>query len=473
MADQILVNGMVWGRKEPLVAPIDYDVFAQSIMEALRRDKEHFRADSSHGIKAIVSRSGFEFQAPNLNDPLETKWALLLPPRDQESEAIAAALDPLIQHRKGQVIYSPASPGAAFPETWIDEQYSQMNDIDRPYYVMLAGNLNAIPFRFQYLLDIQAAVGRLSFDRLDDYNKYAKKVVDFETQAMAHVARQALFFATEHDGDGATLVSRQHMTDPLVKMLREKDIPVSYLAGAEATQMELLDRLKGDGIAPAPALVYTASHGLGIPGSDSAAEATRRKLQGALVCQDYDGRSGVFCADVVPETPFLHGSIVFSFACYGAGTPKQSDFFHWIRRPELLTCRPDIDFIAALPKRLLAHPQGPLAFSGHLDPAWVYSFANPSQIATDKGWGSRMGPFRQAVGHLLQGATIGYAMKRFNEVYATLSAKLACIEDNFLCNASLGENKQWTRNLIDIWMTRNDTQNFIVLGDPAVKAKMQ
>jgi hypothetical protein len=480
MGDKIVVNGMLWGKVEPLLPPIDYDEFANIMLDALGREKEHFRADTNYALSSLATRGAFEFRSPDLNDPLEVKWALLLPPRSPETEAIAAALEPLVKHRRGQVIFSPSSPTSTFPEEWILDHYSQIDDDERPYYMLLAGNLEAIPFRFQYLLDVQAAVGRLSFDQerfedqLESYAAYAKKVVDFETRANASVAKRAVFFATEHAGDGATLLSRQYMADNLVKMVKEKGIPYSYVAGEEATLENLKAALTGDRGSPAPALVYTASHGLGVPGSyeNEEVEKIRRQLQGAIVCQDYDGQSGVFSANKVPETSFLHGSIIFTFACYGAGTPKQSDFFHWVNNPRLLNCRPASDFIAALPKKLLAHPQGPLAFIGHLDPAWVYSFADPNRIADDKGWGSRMSQFRQAADHILQGATVGYAMKKFNDIYAGLSVKLVNTEDEFRHNPQVGQASPWTRRLVDTWMTRNDIQNFIVLGDPAAKAKM-
>ena len=63
-------------------------------------------------------------------------------------------------------------------------------------------------------------------------------------------------------------------------------------------------------------------------------------------------------------------------------------------------------------------------------------------------------------------------IKKFNEIYAVLSVKLVSTEDEFRRNTKLGQASPWTRRLVDTWMTRNDTQNFIVLGDPAVKAKM-
>ena len=470
MKNKILVNGMVWGRKELLVSPIDYDDFVNEMLEALGREKKGFRAQTDFGQKAVLSRASFEasFRTPDLNNPQEVKWMLLLPPRSQATEQIATALKPLVDHRQGQVLFSPEPPAAAEPEDWIVNHYSQMDDSERPYYVLLAGSPETIPFRFQYTLDVQAAVGRLSFERTEDYARYAQKVVDFETRDDAFVAKRTLFFATEHSPDDATHFSRCYMADKLVEMVQEKGIPSTYLAGGDATLANLISAFGGKG--ETPALVYTATHGLGVPGQD---EEVRRRLQGAIVCQDYDGRQGVLAADLVPTDSFAHGSIMFSFACYGAGTPRDSDFFQWIKDPGLLNCRPKQDFIAALPQKLLAHPKGPLAFIGHLDPAWLYSFADPNHLADDKGWGSRMAPFRQAVDQLLQGATVGYAVKRFNELYATISVKLTNIENQFQSDVTRGGDPQWNKQLIDTWMTRNDTQNFIVLGDPAVKAKLR
>ena len=79
MYDKIVVNGMLWGKVEPLVAPIDYDDFTKMMLDALGREKEHFRADADHALSSFATKEAFEFRAPNLNDPLEVKWALLLP----------------------------------------------------------------------------------------------------------------------------------------------------------------------------------------------------------------------------------------------------------------------------------------------------------------------------------------------------------------------------------------------------------
>jgi hypothetical protein len=107
--------------------------------------------------------------------------------------------------------------------------------------------------------------------------------------------------------------------------------------------------------------VYTATHGLGAAVTNP---ERQRQLNGAICFQRSAAtrtpQDWLFVADVPADQPFLEGAVFFQFACFGHGTPAESDFAHWLGgEPDSVTARED--FVAELPRRLLAHPRGPLS----------------------------------------------------------------------------------------------------------------
>jgi hypothetical protein len=97
-----------------------------------------------------------------------------------------------------------------------------------PYYLLLVGGPDAIPFDFQYTLDIDYAVGRLCFDTAEEYHCYADSVVAYETAAAVPNAREVVYWATRHDGPGqdrdpATQLSADWLVTPLAEGVPARD----------------------------------------------------------------------------------------------------------------------------------------------------------------------------------------------------------------------------------------------------------
>jgi hypothetical protein len=216
--------------------------------------------------------------------------------------------------------------------------------------------------------------------------------------------------------------------------------------------------------------VYTASHGLGAPSEDL---EVQKRVNGAICCQRTPDvrttKDWLFTADDVPaDESFLEGAVFFQFACFGYGTPAESDFMHWLGGKPLNAKE---DFVAALPKRLLAHPRGPVAFIGHVDTAWLHGFDDPELPFPTGLWDRRIAPFVQALNRLLAVEPVGRAMATMNDRYSTTNAILTGAYDR-LRRGRVQQTPEFWSKLAETFVVRSDAQNYLVFGDPAARLRI-
>jgi hypothetical protein len=391
------------------------------------------------------------------------------------------ALAPLLSLRQSQAgaryrdeVVDPKffyRPGES-KNSWLARNGSGPGPVDPrkvPYYLLIAGDPQRIPYQFQYQLDVAHAVGRIHFETLDEYHSYARSVAAAEdpTQPLA-LARQAAFFGVCNGDDLATRLSATQLVDPLAATFAEQqeNWQVQHW-DTDASNKAQLARLLGGG--ETPAFLFSASHGMGFSQSG---HARQRRQQGAILCSDWPGRGAprddhILLADDIGEDARLLGLVAFLFACYAAGTPQFDDFAVHTRQQEGLKLggleqleRIEIapqPFVARLPQRLLGHPRGgALAVVGHVDRAWSSSF----------GWeGARqLATFESALTKLFAGDRLGFVMEDFNNRYAELSTEVATRVEAIKFREIVPPEE-----LARLWTANNDARNYVVLGDPAVK----
>ena len=429
-------------------------------------------------------------------DLAQAGWGVIFPA--DVDPAVREALRPLLEHRRKQA-------GATKPERYkefaghlahrtgeVASDFAARHgvaldmpadpDYGVPYYLLLVAPPAVIPYRFQCEMDVQYAVGRLWFEQPDGtpdvaaFARYAGRVVAAETGA-ALAPRRAVFFGVRNDGSSeATQLSADYLIDPLFARTagRNPGWAVESVPHAETVKARLGRYLGGP---ETPALLFTASHGVGFEKGDPRQAAD----QGALLCQDWPGADVwgakpippefYFAAGDVPDGADLRGLVAVTFACYSAGTPLLDDYpyAHALARRGgraalAVTTRAEVadaPFVARLPQRLLAHPRGALAVIGHVERAWGCSFylwqAARAQTQAMEG----------VVGQLLAGGTVGQATEYLNQKFAAASVPLNKDLEDLRYGRPVDES--FARRLSNEWTAFNDAGGYVVVGDPAVR----
>lgn len=416
-------------------------------------------------------------------DLSQAGWGVIFPASlpQKSVDAIKDALKPLLDLRKKQA----AAVNERFYREFIgpDEGYKNgesKNDFLKrfgrgpgaadpsqgknvPYYLLIVGSPETIPYTFQYQLDVQYAVGRIYFEKLEDYARYANSVVQAETQKFSR-SKTATFFGIANPDDRATQMSANQLIKPLVNQLtgddKYKDWKVNLVEPANATKANLTNYLGGK---DTPAFLFTASHGMGFKPTDN------RLLphQGAILCQDWPGPKArmpindklYFSGDDISSDADVFGMFAFVFACYGGGTPKLDNFYR-----QAFNAQKEIApyaFMSQLPLKLLAHPKGgALGVFAHIERAWG------SSILWD-GAVNDVSAFDSTIKGLLNGKPAGAATEYFNERYAEISTSLTEELDN-----TSPENQDDVK-LAGMWTSNNDARNYAFIGDPAVHLSLE
>ena len=398
-------NGIDGTTGEYLVPPMPVESLARiaredrlptAFRDELRKKNEFDR------IKGYQLEQGREAR-----DLGESGWGVILPAAADKAirPGILDALGELINHRKSQAgdLYKPPEDLLYRPNETKDEYLERhgvgpgpVDPTHVPYYLLIVADPLSIPFRFQYEMDVQFAVGRIDFRTLDEYARYAASVVAAETGKVL-LPRTATFFGVANNDDPATEISTSGLIEPLAnemaasppgkKKPEQHPWQVTPILRGDATKSRLVEILGGK---EPPSLLFTASHGVGFP----CGNVLQPTQQGALLCSDWPGpwsgpsaRSTTWIATITYATKTFRATPTCSeplLSCSPAtaGTPRTDDFARRAFKTEaVLSPRP---FLAQLPMKMLSLPKGgALAVIGHIDRAWSYSFNWSGNVAGD------------------------------------------------------------------------------------------
>lgn len=413
------------------------------------------------------------------------RWALVVP-AGERGKRLLSILAPLRELRAEQqgapVDVYEAPPGQdadaahEFRARTVHPSSKPMREQAR--YLLLAGGPEVLSQELHEELagDGSCYVGRLAFEKDEDYEAYVAKVVARERRPPEARRARAVVLCVR-DGTSPTKTGHEYLVAPMARRLRDER-KLGHFPASELVEAVLTDgssqRLLELAQQPEPGLFFTLSHGVGAPGAGWSSAEEQRRRQGCMVL----GRHEELTPDDVGRRVFMPGGIWFSFACFSAGTPTGSVYQPWmehliqqramapqelesVQRSRPVDARP---FVAALPQAALANPRGPLAVIGHVDLAWTFSFHD---AFTGR---SHVYRFEGALSSLVQGHRAGVALNmlaRFaRQADAALRRQYQAEEEARLASRPTAPA---SGDRAYLWMERHDLTRYVLLGDPAVR----
>jgi hypothetical protein len=421
------------------------------------------------------------------DDLTQTGWCVLF--ASDADPAIKEQLQPLLDLRRAQVnLYGDEGlfkifegPTGVLPNQTADgwAEYRGVSltaKVDPiagvPYYVLLVGQPDRISFEFQNLLKMQWAVGRLAFDDIEDYGRYAQAVVAYEAPSFRPTQRKnAAVWITRNDNDVATAMLSGALCPNFVDGARPLGSGAAkftldaftYATAKQATKQQLIDILRGNLPGGPPAVFFTGSHGAEYPLTDP---ALQRRMQGSLFTQEWvrdtpAGPNNLFSAEDIPSDAKLQGTMAFLFACYSGGCPTDNNYYF---NPDgsKIPIAPS-PLIAALPQALLS--RGTLAVLAHVDMAFPYAFQDVTGTP-------QVQAVRDPLTYLMQGRRAGYAADCLSDRWSCLCSQLTESSARTASSDPSAPQPLSPAARTSLTIARDDARNYIVLGDPATQLRI-
>ncbi len=408
------------------------------------------------------------------------RWGVIIP-ESPEGDALFGRIERLVAHRQAQqdapvkVFRVPPGLNSAEAMRWRKQHFDGPNirRRDLPRYQLILGDLHQVSAEVQVIQGSDGYVGRLAFDRPEDYEAYVDKLLRWEGSP-APISRARAVFHTVKDRTAATTTGHQSLMVPGLALARryqeEGDFLASQVVEVDHGYTPKSGPLLEEAIKDEPGVLFTMSHGAGAPRNGWRSVEEQHLIQGGM---SFGPAGGLLTGEALAGRPFMPGGVWLMLACFGAGTPDQSKYQQWLEQlastgsfqgsTEAVGASLPADgrpFTAAVPKAVLASPQGPLAFIGHVDLAWTYSFRE-----RDTGTPvDRPDRFVDVLHGLLRHDRVGVAFRELVVHYGRTNTELTALVESGVEDAERRGH---------LWMLRNDLAGYVLLGDPAARLPLR
>ncbi|NOJ91659.1 hypothetical protein D7W82_00715 [Corallococcus sp. CA049B] len=421
----------------------------------------------------------------DLDDLRAQRWGVVYP-ATPAGKRLLELIEPLRELRQQEQGGAPVRTYAVTPGMDWEEAHrwkarvlgsEQVEEPDRPRYLLVLGDLDEVSLELQQVLATDALVGRLAFANEEGYRAYVAKVLQ-RAEAPSPADRARLLFYTSRDGTDATELGYRKLVEPcLATCARHQRTgalrvePPRSLADDGTAEGSSIGRFLAHAAGAEPAVLLSVSHGLGMREGGWLSAEDQRASQGALLLP---GHERLTAAEVAAR-PFLPGGLWFCFACFSGGTPALSAYAPWLgdlhrdgagRVTRLLPRPGERPFIAALPQAALANPEGPLAVVGHVDLAWSSSFNDQGRSRHERF----LGVIKALASGRRAGAALSSLLRFANETSASLASSYHQEK------AALTAGRQYSASLAErahLWMLYHDLASHVLLGDPAVRLPLK
>ena len=320
-----------------------------------------------------------------------------------------------------------------------------------PFYLLIYGTPDEIPWRFQYQLNATHAVGRLDLTGRALQNYVRALINDWQSESAD--ASKAIIWAAETDAItklmGSAIARKVYR-----KLQHDRDYRVQFISRDKATQDNLISALKGW----KPGLVITTSHGSTSPWSNP------RQMSRNLGLMIDQNKQTLDLKKLSKWEP--NGAIWYAHACCSAGSDQTSVydglFDGQTPNGQLLNAVTKLGAkVAPLPRALLGAPKPLRCFIGHVEPTFDWTI-RPPEAGDDL-----TKPLVTALyNNLYSSKPVGLAFRDFYRRLLALSALYDEMRARYNQHQDTGAQMVYSR--LAAW----DIKSTVILGDPALSLSL-